>query len=851
MKKKWYFFTIFLITIAIVFLAKFTLAADFDKTEEDAYNCLLSRVAGEQCEDVDDVEDKIFALLATGHCLDEVMEESINDKYWPASGEQTSIELTAKALIALLDTDEDTDRIADYLLTQNSTPDDIDWFLQIEADGYAECDITYDSTTIEIHLEEDKSVTVLQPGFGCLNAYSYNPEVDPYWLKINGLECSTKIYSIECTEPVYTNFIYRNKNADSEDPYFVGFQTQGPDTKIDEQIDSLCFREGNECNFEGTIWAAMALDAIGGYDMEPFLPYIIANTPLNDNTAENAEYLPEAAVYRFRSQYAEYWESLKEDQYPDGFFTTQTSPNSEYYDTAFALLPLQNQNRPQKQLAMEWLNETQKSSGCWGESTGTSIDIGDTAFVLFSIWPRSGLGPECSRDSDCPEGYECNDYGSCVPEGTDCETGKDYQCPGDEVCVDNMCVECRYDDDCEDEDKPYCVEDADYTCQECGKDSNCIELKGDGWGCDLDDWECYQLPDCDVDDPNSCEPGFQCIGGFCMGGFPECDIDDDCTNEYEPFCIDDICVECLNSSHCVSGYECENNHCISKGCINNSDCTGGQICSSGSCIDPDVTDCQQANYFCRSFDDCESDGGNILYNYDCAGLNFCCDLPGAEKPCADLGGIICTASEQCDGGQEDKRATDTKLGEICCVDGTCSAITNECTRFNTNGECKTVCDVGEVSSTDSCPSAGQICCVPEGPSPPPEPEPSPWGWIIFFSILIILVVLGIIYRDKLRVWFMQIKSKFGGKKPPPRRGGPPGFPPPRGPPSMMRRPISPRPRRIFPPGAKRPMPQRGSPPKRPMPPPKKAPETPKKPQESSKPGGELKDILKKLKEIGK
>ena len=82
-------------------------------------------------------------------------------------------------------------------------------------------------------------------------------------------------------------------------------------------------------------------------------------------------------------------------------------------------------------------------------------------------------------------------------------------------------------------------------------------------------------------------------------------------------------------------------------------------------------------------------------------------------------------------------------------------------------------------------------------------------------ILIILIIVAIIFRDRLRPYYYKLKSKFGKSKPGPK--APPRFSPRPG-----------APRRILPPSS------RHSPVRRPV-----------------KRSGEIDDVLKKLKEMGK
>ena len=114
----------------------------------------------------------------------------------------------------------------------------------------------------------------------------------------------------------------------------------------------------------------------------------------------------------------------------------------------------------------------------------------------------------------------------------------------------------------------------------------------------------------------------------------------------------------------------------------------------------------------------------------------------------------------------------------------------------------------------------------------PDPDPEPGKEIdylpllITFGILIVLVVIGIIFKDKLRPYWFRLKSMFkrGGTSTP-SEATPPGLLPPGNPQQQPTRP-----RRILPRQPSRPRPK-----------------VQRKPKGADK---EFSDVLKKLKDIG-
>jgi len=188
-------------------------------------------------------------------------------------------------------------------------------------------------------------------------------------------------------------------------------------------------------------------------------------------------------------------------------------------------------------------------------------------------------------------------------------------------------------------------------------------------------------------------------------------------------------------------------------------------------------DCIDAGKDCRSSINCLDDFGSILSDYECAYPNVCCSVPPEEESCsADLGGIICDYDQECTNGIEEE-SQDLLYGETCCIGGTCEEETipkydggdsEECGDFG--GTCRSFNCLDDESETGlySC-SAGGICCI-EGFESGTGNQSSLWIWIL--TILIIMVVIGIIFRDKLRRIFFGVKSRTGRPGSKPSYGGP-------------------------------------------------------------------------------
>ncbi len=230
-------------------------------------------------------------------------------------------------------------------------------------------------------------------------------------------------------------------------------------------------------------------------------------------------------------------------------------------------------------------------------------------------------------------------------------------------------------------------------------------------------------------------------------------------------------------------------------------------------------DCGDNGYYCATEAKCTDSGGDVLVDYSgCFAPEQCCTVQPLLESCSAQGGEICTGNEDCIGGIEVEAAGTSR----CCVQGGECGISSgpslsECEE--NGGVCRTSCSDDETVESYDCPSFKECCFEKQKKGLPAI------VWIL--GILIVLTIIGIIFREKLRDFWFKIKSKFrrgGGKSSSVPTGGysPGRFPPPSS--SIPPRGI---PRKILPPRTQR----------------RKAP--------AQKTRKEIDDVLKKLKDIGK
>lgn len=187
--------------------------------------------------------------------------------------------------------------------------------------------------------------------------------------------------------------------------------------------------------------------------------------------------------------------------------------------------------------------------------------------------------------------------------------------------------------------------------------------------------------------------------------------------------------------------------------------------------------CTSSNHFCIPSATCPT--SDMVPGYYCPATSESCCMKENLKSCSEYSGQICASGLVCTGNS--RKATDTNGQAICC--------TGECKERSTLTECeqndficKNLCSSSEVEENFDC-NSGQYCC--SSAEIPVTPSKMPW-WIYMLIILIIIVIIVIIwlYREKLKLWWFKVRTKYkkdGGNSSsqspsspyPPR----PGFPP--------------------------------------------------------------------------
>ena len=495
------------------------ISAELNTTQiNHGYSCLQNKTAN--CST--SLDDNIFTLLSINTCKSQVLQASTNETCWPKG--TCNVRQTAQALLALRESGSPTSKVENWLISKNRTASNIEWYLQIESSEATDCSISYGSTNqISISIGANKEISSENTG-NCLS-----PAQNNYWLAISpSAQCQKYEYTISCDKDFLTSTLFKKSDSSvinvGEKIHSASSSPSSPGTTT-EQINSLCFADGQACSYEGTLWASLVLDSMDR-DISPYVPYLVTMADDNPKT------LPESFLYR-----------LLGDDYKNDLLLKQKSnqyweaSGNKYYDTALALLALGSADASDavtaKTNALDWLGDTQGTDGCWQGS------IKNTAFLLYSISPGTfndggdggdgdnGTGGDNGNTSglNClTNNYYCMSTFSCSSvEGNVLDN---YQCSG----LDNCC------------DKPKQTL-ASRTCAEqsgelCSGNEQCVGgIFADASDADYE--ECCIRGECIIPEEESecATSGGTCTTSVCASG-EKSDTSLDCTAPSEICCIE-------------------------------------------------------------------------------------------------------------------------------------------------------------------------------------------------------------------------------------------------------------------------------------------------------------------------
>ena len=388
---------IFCFVLIVVLLGSFVIAqSDNDISEEkkidNAYSCLNNEI--KTAEKIL-LQDAIFGVLAVGSneiLLKKIDEEKKSDEdCWPKA--DCKIKETAQVLLAYDRIGKDTGKIKDWLISKSANMSNIAWYLEIDTQGVpSECNIKYSEAEHKINLNEDGKIS---GNLGnCLKVAR-----EEYWLEINS-QCIDKEFEISCNNSNFLSALVYQKRGGNIIFVISKEQSASLGASVIEKIDAKCLSTGSSCDYEGTLWAAIALEEIKE-DNEDYMPYLLAMSE------DNSKFLPEAFLYTLGQQ--DLYFKIIEKQKMGKYWEIAGSSYGKFYDTSVALLAIEgDNNNVEEQNAKNYLLSVQTKEGCWGDN-----NIRDTAFILYSAWQRSISG--ASEKVDCIEAnYFCEFSNKCL-----------------------------------------------------------------------------------------------------------------------------------------------------------------------------------------------------------------------------------------------------------------------------------------------------------------------------------------------------------------------------------------------------------------------------------------------------
>lgn len=456
-----------LFSIIVLAILPFVLAAN-ETGYEKAYSCLETQL-GDNCAASASTEQTAFSLLAIaynsglqGDCLDSLNKNKKGNCWGKTSSDSCDLKSTSQAILALNYIGKNVDDYVKWLEDRKKQTTGLTWFLEIDANEATSCKIkTNDANEKTFTINENKKISGTST---CLI-----PAENNYFLKISD-SCLEANFTISCDKDFITTLLYKKTSGST---YYVSSLTNSAPSggTTQEKVNAYCFSTGNNCDYEGSLWATIALAKIGK-DISLYLPYL---SSMYDET-DNQKYFPSAFLYMLTDEddyQAEITGKQKQGKYWD-------EAGNKFYDTALALLSLQNVLIDEVGNAKDYLLTIQDTSGCWHSNS-----VRDTAFILYAAWPKN---PVTSGDggvsrSDCKEfNHFCVASEECSADNLldnfYCSGLSDICCsvePAELSCEDKKGVVCSSGQECTGSeitasDTNYCCMDS---CQEVSLITEC------------------------------------------------------------------------------------------------------------------------------------------------------------------------------------------------------------------------------------------------------------------------------------------------------------------------------------------------------------------------------------------
>lgn len=383
-----------------------------------AYQCLQSQIDSKDQSSIS-LQEAIFGVLALGSnskLVAVIDGKIVGGNHWQESPNQ--LKDTAQVMLAYNRAGKNTDAIKAWILSKKKAAADLTWYLEIDVDNHesSQCTVSYGSGQQSITINEDMTLSG-NPG-SCLTISQGG-----FWLRVSNT-CIDYNFTTSCDKDFTTSTLYQRTGSSTVFVSPVAHSTAALGSTI-ETISSKCLSSTAEsCDYEGTLWAALALDKSGA-KIDEYLPYLLA---LSES---NKKFIPSSFLHILTDGQDQYSE-LVQLQQQSKFWQAPNTPYNRYYDSALAILSLQGSSSVEAANSKVYFESITTQEGCWNNN-----NIRDTGFLLYAGWPKvvsggggsgGGSAQTCeSAGKTCASSlFACNDLGGTYLD--------QYRCPGATIC---------------------------------------------------------------------------------------------------------------------------------------------------------------------------------------------------------------------------------------------------------------------------------------------------------------------------------------------------------------------------------------------------------------------------------
>ncbi len=368
---------------------------------DKAYQCLNNQLTNKTSLSLPEAIFGMLALGSKGNLLENIQTAKHDrEACWPK--QSCKIKDTAEVLLAYNRAGAPTTELEQWLLSKKGVPNELNWYLEIDSVQHepASCTVSYDGRDYRISILED--MTIGGAAGNCLSLSSSG-----YWLRIAN-SCMGKNLQVSCDKDFVTTLIYQKSGG--ETIYVLPITHSAPSLgTTTENVTSACFKTGTGCDYEGTLWAALALRKLNK-EISDVLPYL---TALAD---DNKRYFPSAFLYSLTSD-EEYFSQIIQERKQAQFWEFSGNGYNRFYDTGIGMLALGSSSTGNAEIGktQQYLLQIQTREGCWNNN-----NIRDTGFVLYAGWPRvagTGISQGASPPSCIEAGYSCEQLSACTEAG--------------------------------------------------------------------------------------------------------------------------------------------------------------------------------------------------------------------------------------------------------------------------------------------------------------------------------------------------------------------------------------------------------------------------------------------------